>query len=79
LEEPDLRMAAETNPRSFPANLADGCVLCEIQHLPHLLSYIKGIVDRDPKKAVFIPTGSHQPELHQSVSQSLAGTSRQNG
>lgn len=73
LEEPDLRMAVETDPRGFLANLADGCVLDEIQRLPQLLSYIQGIVDRAQKKGMFILTGSHQPELHQSVSQILAG------
>jgi predicted AAA+ superfamily ATPase len=73
LEDPDLRMAAETDPRGFLANLPDGGVLDEIQRLPQLLSYIQGIVDRVKKNGIFILTGSHQPELHQSVSQSLAG------
>jgi predicted AAA+ superfamily ATPase len=73
LEDPDLRMAAETDPRGFLANLPDGGVLDEIQRLPQLLSYIQGIVDRVKKSGIFILTGSHQPELHQSVSQSLAG------
>ena len=66
-------MAAETDPRGFLANLPDGGVLDEIQRLPQLLSYIQGIVDRVKKNGIFILTGSHQPELHQSVSQSLAG------
>ena len=73
LEDPDLRMAAETDPRGFLANLPDGGVLDEIQRLPQLLSYIQGIVDRAKKRGMFILTGSHQPELHQSVSQTLAG------
>lgn len=73
LEDPDLRLAAETDPRGFLTNLPDGGVLDEIQRLPQLLSYIQGIVDRVKKNGIFILTGSHQPELHQSVSQSLAG------
>ena len=73
LEDPDVRMAAETDPRGFLANLPDGGVLDEIQRLPQLLSYIQGIVDRAKKKGMFVLTGSHQPELHQSVSQTLAG------
>ena len=73
LEDPDVRMAAQTDPRGFLANLPDGGVLDEIQRLPQLLSYIQGIVDRTKKKGMFILTGSHQPELHQSVSQTLAG------
>ena len=73
LEDPDVRMAADADPRGFLASLPDGGVLDEIQRLPQLLSYIQGIVDRAKKKGMFILTGSHQPELHQSVSQTLAG------
>jgi len=68
-----LCMAVETDPRGFLANLPEGCVLDEIQRLPQLLSYIQGIVDQAQEKGMFILTGNHQPELHQSVSQSLAG------
>jgi predicted AAA+ superfamily ATPase len=73
LENPDIRMAAKTDPRGFLANFPDGGVLDEIQRLPQLLSYIQGIVDGAKKRGMFILTGSHQPELHQSVSQTLAG------
>jgi predicted AAA+ superfamily ATPase len=73
LEDPDVRMAAETDPRGFLAGLPEGGILDEIQRMPQLLSYIQGIVDRAKKNAMFILTGSHQPELHQSVSQTLAG------
>ncbi|MFH2046718.1 MAG: ATP-binding protein [Pseudomonadota bacterium] len=73
LEDPDVRMAAETDPRGFLDNLKDGAVLDEIQRMPQLLSYIQGIVDRLNKPGIFILTGSHQPELHQAVSQTLAG------
>lgn len=73
LEEPDVRIAAETDPRGFLTKLPEGGVLDEIQRLPGLLSYIQGIVDQKKKAGMFILTGSHQPGLHQSVSQSLAG------
>jgi predicted AAA+ superfamily ATPase len=73
LENPDLRMAAETDPKGFLSTLPAGAILDEIQRLPVLLSYIQGIVDEAKKPGMFILTGSHQPELHQSVSQSLAG------
>ncbi|NQT59739.1 MAG: AAA family ATPase [Bacteroidetes bacterium] len=45
----------------------------EVQRVPTLLSYIQGIVDKRKKKADFILTGSHQPLLAQSITQSLAG------
>jgi predicted AAA+ superfamily ATPase len=73
LEDPDVRMAADTDPRGFLSGLTDGAVLDEIQRLPTLLSYIQGVVDEAKKSGMFILTGSHQPELHQSVSQTLAG------
>ncbi|MDY6990720.1 MAG: AAA family ATPase, partial [Thermodesulfobacteriota bacterium] len=73
LEDPDVRMAAETDPRGFLSEMPHGAVLDEIQRLPQLLSYIQGIVDRAQESGMFILTGSHQPELHQTVSQTLAG------
>lgn len=73
LENPDIRMAAESDPKGFLTQLPEGGILDEIQRLPLLLSYIQGIVDDARKPGMFILTGSHQPELHQSVSQSLAG------
>ena len=39
LEDPDVRMAAETNPRGFLEGLTAGAVLDEVQRLPQLLSY----------------------------------------
>ncbi len=73
LEDPDLRLAAENDPRGFLSAMPDGAILDEIQRLPILLSYIQGIVDKQNRVGLFILTGSHQPHLHQAVSQSLAG------
>ena len=73
LENPDIRMAAEEDPRGFLNDLPDGAILDEVQRLPVLLSYIQGIVDQEQQKGMFILTGSHQPDVHQAVSQTLAG------
>ena len=73
LEDPDVRMAAESDPRSFLGQFPDGVILDEVQRLPALLSYVQGIVDRKGGRGRFILTGSHQPQLHEAVSQSLAG------
>lgn len=73
LENPDEREFASQDPRSFFATYPQGAILDEIQRLPQLLSYIQGIVDARQDKGLFILTGSHQHELHQSISQSLAG------
>jgi predicted AAA+ superfamily ATPase len=73
LEDPDVRMVAEADPRGFLAQMEDGGILDEIQRLPVLLSYIQGIVDKTRTPGRFILTGSHQPQFHEAISQSLAG------
>ncbi len=73
LEDPDSHRAAELDPRGFLSDLEKGCILDEIQRAPHLLSYLQGIVDQGAQPGSFILTGSHQPQLHEAVSQSLAG------
>jgi hypothetical protein len=73
LEDPDIRQVVETDPRGFLRNLPSGAVLDEIQRLPILLSYLQGIVDEEQQPGMFILTGSHQPDVHQAVSQTLAG------
>jgi len=73
LEDPDVRLAAETDPRGFLDGLPEGAILDEVQRVPQLLSYIQGIVDRLGKPGMFVLTGSHQPELQQKIGQSLAG------
>ncbi len=72
-EEPDVRMATEIDPRGFLARMKKGAVLDEIQRLPVLLSYIQGVVDKAGQPGMFVLTGSHQPDIHKEVSQSLAG------
>lgn len=73
LEDPDIRDIALTDPRSFLEQYPEGAILDEIQRVPILLSYIQTIVDKKDKKGMFILTGSHQIELHEAISQSLAG------
>lgn len=73
LEDPDVRGAAEADPRGFLSQMEGGGILDEVQRLPALLSYIQGMVDQDTGRGRFILTGSHQPQLHEAISQSLAG------
>ena len=72
-EDPDVRLRAEQDPRAFMQEIAKGAVLDEVQRVPDLLSYLQGVIDRDPTPGKFILTGSHQPLVHQAVTQSLAG------
>jgi uncharacterized protein len=73
LESPDLRELAHADPRAFLAGLPEGAILDEIQRAPFLLSYIQPLVDEKEQMGMFVLTGSHQLELHQAISQSLAG------
>jgi uncharacterized protein len=73
LEEPDTRLLAEQDPRSFFRQFPDGAIIDEIQRVPSLLSYLQAHVDKDKRKGLFILTGSHQLLLKQEISQSLAG------
>lgn len=73
LEAPDQRDFALSDPRRFLNQFPQGAILDEIQRTPELLSYIQVMVDEEKKNGLFILTGSHQLELQQEVSQSLAG------
>jgi len=73
LEDPDARRQANDDPRGLLGKFTAGVILDEIQRVPALLSYLQGIIDRNPKLGQFILTGSHQPHVHQTITQSLAG------
>ncbi len=73
LENPDTRLLAGSDPRGFLGKFKEGVIIDEVQRVPDLLSYIQVIVDNTEAKGMFILTGSHQLELHQAISQSLAG------
>src|SRR6056297_996922 len=73
LEPIDTREIAERDPRGFLSQFPDGAILDEIQNVPNLLSYIQVIVDEKQAPGMFILTGSHQLQLHQAITQSLAG------
>jgi len=75
LEDPDIRLAAHDDPRSFLERFPDGAVLDEVQRAPELLSYLQTLVDGDGRMGLFILTGSQQFGLMSSISQSLAGRS----
>lgn len=73
LENFDVRQMAEADPKGFLKSYAAPVILDEIQRVPALLSYIQTIVDENKSSGQYILTGSHQPQLGQGVSQSLAG------
>jgi hypothetical protein len=73
LEDLDTRQFAQDDPRGFLAQYPHGAILDEVQRCPDLLSYLQGIVDRDPRPGLFVLTGSQQFSLLSGLSQTLAG------
>ena len=72
LEDLDVRAAAMSDPRGFLDQTSDGMIIDEVQRVPELLSYIQGIVDKQPNRR-FVLSGSSNFALLRSVTQSLAG------
>ena len=75
LEDFDIRTIAQEDPRRFLADYptAKGIILDEIQHAPHLLSYMQTIVDQEKKMGYFIITGSQNFLVDEAITQTLAG------
>jgi uncharacterized protein len=73
LEHPEIRNIAIADPNALFNIYKTPVIIDEIQRVPQLLSYIQVAVDAKPEKGNFILTGSHQLELNEAISQSLAG------
>lgn len=73
LENLDIRLQAQNDPRSFLKQYLKGAIFDEIQHTPDLLSYLQGIVDESPEKGRFVLTGSQNFALSAQIAQSLPG------
>lgn len=74
LEDPDIRLQALEDPRTFLANYPAPVIFDEIQYAPNLPSYIQTIVDANRNiYGQYILTGSQNFLLMQQVTQSLAG------
>jgi predicted AAA+ superfamily ATPase len=72
LEDPELRLLAEQDPRRFLKDFTKGAVLDEAQRVPALFSYLQVMVDAD-KQLKFILSGSQNFLLMENITQSLAG------
>ncbi|MEM9081723.1 MAG: ATP-binding protein [Verrucomicrobiota bacterium] len=73
LEDPDTRELALADPRQFLRNFPGQAIFDEIQRAPELLNYLQTLVDSSKQKGQFVLTGSHQLELRQGITQTLAG------
>ena len=73
LDEHNYRRAAEDDPDGFVAGLPPDVTLDEVQRAPALLVAVKRAVDRDRRPGRFLLTGSANPLLAPTVTDSLAG------
>lgn len=74
LDERDVREQAIADPEGFLADLGDhGAFIDEVQRAPDLLLAIKAVVDRVGRSGQYLLSGSNQPKVGQSVSDSLVG------
>lgn len=74
LEPPDVRMAAENDPRGFLSLYPPPLILDEIQYAPNLLPYIKEQIDAHREQTGrYLLTGSQNLLLMEQVTESLAG------
>jgi predicted AAA+ superfamily ATPase len=74
LEPPDVRLAAQSDPRGFLNLYPAPIVFDEIQYAPGLLPYIKEKIDTNRSKTgQYILTGSQNLLLMSQVTESLAG------
>ena len=73
LELKDARDVAINDPKAFFELYKPPVIIDEVQRVPELLSAIQVLADASTEKGRFILTGSHQPKLHEGISQSLAG------
>jgi hypothetical protein len=74
VEPPDVRAAAQNDPRGFLAANPPPVVLDEVHYAPDLLSYIKEYIDsRRDTPGQFVLSGSHNFLVMQRVTETLAG------
>ena len=74
LDDPAVRMAAESAPAEFVARTEPGpMVIDEIQKVPDLLPAMKMKVDRDRSPGQYLVTGSTSLAANPNVRESLAG------
>jgi predicted AAA+ superfamily ATPase len=73
LENPDIRLFAETDPRGFLRSAGEKFILDEVQHVPALFSYLQEILDNAAENGKVILLGSQNFLMNQHISQTLAG------
>ena len=73
LENPDIRLFAENDPRGFLRSAGDRFILDEVQNTPELFSYLQQEIDNGKPNGSVILLGSQNFLISERISQSLAG------
>jgi predicted AAA+ superfamily ATPase len=75
LDDPELHKLAHDDPKAFLRKYDNeqGIILDEFQNVPHLLPYLKVIIDENPRPGYFVLTGSQNFLANELITQSLAG------
>ncbi len=73
LDDQATRQIAIDDPVAFFRLNPPPVIIDEVQRVPQLLNAIQLLADAQDRNGIFILTGSHQPELHAGITQSLAG------
>jgi predicted AAA+ superfamily ATPase len=73
LDNQSDRQLAMDDPTAFFKLHEPPVIVDEVQRVPQLLNAVQILADTQNRNGAFILTGSHQPELHAGISQSLAG------
>ena len=73
LDDPEIRLLAQTEPSLFMQKYPPPILIDEIQYAPSLFSYIKMKVDQEKKNGLYWLTGSQKFHLMKGVFESLAG------
>jgi len=73
LDNPTIRLLAQTDPELFLQRYAPPVLIDEVQYAPQLFPYIKIIADQRKQPGNFWLTGSQMFRMMQNVTESLAG------
>ena len=73
MEDPDMRLLVEKEPRAFLIQYDDKVIIDEAQRTPQLFSYLQTHTDTIDKPGMYLLAGSQNFLLMEQISQSLAG------
>ena len=73
LENPDIRLFAENDPRGFLHSAGERFILDEVQNTPHIFSYLQQEIDDGKPNGSIVLLGSQSFLVNEHITQSLAG------